>query len=1047
MMLSKCFLLCTILLASSFSFLSASQSQPTASLEPVTLQLRWMHQFQFAGYYAAVHKGFYRERGLEVTISAGSSIKTPVNEVLKGNAQYGEANSELLERFLKGEPLVALAAIFQHSPSVLLSLKKNNIATPHQLLGKRVMMVGGGTDDIDFRSMLANEGIKESDIHILASSYNIQDLVDGKTDVFNAYLTNEPFFLKQQGIQDQVINPMNYGIDFYSDILFTTQDELKNHPERVKAFREASLLGWEYAMSHKQEIIELILARYSQQKTRAHLEFEAEAMENLILPGLIPMGNINPGRFQRMAEIMQEFGLVETEIDLDDFIYDPNPTISLDVYVKTTLIISLLLIISAIVGVLLFRLNRRLSTEVARRRKLESNLQENYESYQAAINTPALGFLIVDMQGKILEANDAYVCMSLYNKEELSAMAIQDIEAKENSAETAIHINAIKNAGFSRFRSAHRRKDGTEWPVEIVSTYSAVHGGRLFVFIEDIGEKAIQESHLKLASLVIDTMDQAIVITDSSNKIISINPATARISGYSTEEVIGKNPRIFSSGRHDRAFYEALWASLKTNGHWEGEIWDRRKDGTVYVKWMSINAIANSFGDVSQYLSVSSDITDRKKTEELIWEQANHDSLTGLTNRSYYNNRLNEELNHCKRSGSSLALLFIDLDGFKGINDTLGHEVGDKLLVELADRLKSRVRNTDVVSRLGGDEFTLLITDSQHPEQIGSVAELVLKAFNDPVRIDGHEIRIGASIGIAIYPADGVTADSLTRHADTAMYQAKEGGRNTFKFFSPEMDDTSLTRLNLIHELHEALVTPPFQLYYQPKFRLPGRELIGMEALIRWPKGNRELRMPLDFIPAAEETGLIIPIGKWVLAEACRQTSDWNRRFTTELKVAVNFSSRQLLAPDIVNEILGTLEKEGLAAHSLEIEITESSLMLDTEQAIHTMKHLTEQGLSIALDNFGNGYSSFNCLKRFPISTLKIDRSFVRTLAQNSKDAAFVQAIISMGESLELEIVAEGVETEVQLDFLLQHQCGLAQGYLLGKPMPATEFEKKFLTL
>ena len=345
------------------------------SLEKVTMQLRWLHQFQFAGYYAALHKGFYREHGLDVKIVAGSPTRSPVNEVLAGRSQYGEANSELLYHYLKGEPLVALAAIFQHSPSVLLTRKDSNITTPHQLSGKRVMMVGG-TDDIDFLAMLANEGVKKDDLNIIPSTYNIQDLIDGKTDVFNAYLTNEPYYLTEQGVVSHAIKPINYGVDFYSDILFTTKDEIQNHPERVKAFRKASLLGWEYAMSHKQEIIDLILAEYGPVKSRNHLEFEAETMESLILPTLIPVGNINPGRFQRMADLMVQFGLIEPGISLDEFIYDPDPKIKREVFLKITLIIGGLLLISAFIVAFLWRFNRRLSCEISQRREAEVRLEK-----------------------------------------------------------------------------------------------------------------------------------------------------------------------------------------------------------------------------------------------------------------------------------------------------------------------------------------------------------------------------------------------------------------------------------------------------------------------------------------------------------------------------------------------------------------------------------------------------------------------------------------------------------------------------------------------
>ncbi|MDP1705908.1 MAG: ABC transporter substrate-binding protein, partial [Sulfurimicrobium sp.] len=352
-----------LLLMSAPQLIAANAGTSSKPLAPVTMQLRWLHQFQFAGYYAALHKGFYREKGLDVTIVAGAPDRRPVEEVMAGRAQYGEANSELLFHYLKGDPLVALAAIFQHSPSVLLTRKDSGIRTPQDLIGKRIMMVGG-TEDVDFLAMLANEGVVSHKFEILPSSYDIQDLINGKTDAFNAYLTNEPYSLREQQIEGHVIQPINYGVDFYSDILFTTQDEIRKHPDRVKAFREASLRGWEYAMQHKQEVIDIIEKHYRPDKSRAHLEFEAAAMEALIQPTLIPIGNINPGRFQRMADTLAQFKLVEPGYKLDDFIYDPNPKVALSTFWQTIGFGAVLFLLAGLIALTLWRLNQRLGREI-----------------------------------------------------------------------------------------------------------------------------------------------------------------------------------------------------------------------------------------------------------------------------------------------------------------------------------------------------------------------------------------------------------------------------------------------------------------------------------------------------------------------------------------------------------------------------------------------------------------------------------------------------------------------------------------------------------
>jgi len=548
-------------------------------------------------------------------------------------------------------------------------------------------------------------------------------------------------------------------------------------------------------------------------------------------------------------------------------------------------------------------------------------------------------------------------------------------------------------------------------------------------------------SEHELATRVFDTMSQSVIVTDKHNRIVSINSAATKITGYTIEEIQGKDPKVFSSGRHNREFYAAMWKSLTTTGHWEGEIWDRRKDGEVYLKWMNINVIYDRQGNLNLYVAISSDITERKKTEELIWKQANFDALTELANRTLFQKRLQQELDQCNRSNCTLAVIYLDLDGFKDINDSLGHAAGDKLLVEVSQRLRERARKTDIVARLGGDEFTLLVTDFQQPEQIGSLAEQILEILSDPIIIQGREIHIGASIGIALYPGDGTSLEELTKHADVAMYQAKLGGKNQFQFFQHEMNAKAVHRLSLIHDLHKAVDNNSFQLYYQPKIRLADHKVIGMEALIRWPTADGQMVSPAEFIPCAEETGLIIPIGDWVLAEACRQTAQWNQQFGAQLRVAVNLSARQFRIQNIADKILLTLNAQSLPAHLLELEITESILMNDVEEAIQVMAVLRNHGISIAIDDFGTGYSSLNYLKRFPISTLKIDQSFIRDLTEGSEDAAIVRSIISLAESLDLEVVAEGVETVEQLRFLNQQQCHAAQGYHLAKPMPPEKFE------
>ena len=557
----------------------------------------------------------------------------------------------------------------------------------------------------------------------------------------------------------------------------------------------------------------------------------------------------------------------------------------------------------------------------------------------------------------------------------------------------------------------------------------------------------LSASNQRLAANVFETMNQGVMVTDHNNHIEFINQATTDMTGYTLEEVKGESPKIFASGRNDQTFYQHMWGAINDKGYWEGEMWNRKKDGTPFLQWMTVNVIRNPQGKVSQHVAIFSDITERKKTEELIWRQANFDALTGLPNRAMLHSRLDEELAMCSRRGYGLAVVYLDIDGFKDVNDSLGHDAGDKLLVCIAQRLKGQLRNTDTIARWGGDEFTIVLNNLEHPEWAGAMAQKFIALINEPIDLHGREIQVGGSAGIAIYPEDGETQEALTTHADIAMYQAKHNGKNQFQFFHAEMKQNTMKRLATIDSIKSALEGQDFELYYQPQIRLRDKKIVGMEALVRMDGGDKGIASPSQFIPCAEETGLIIPLGEWVLSEACRQVSEWNEKFGIELCVAVNLSAKQFRAAELTEIVLQNINQYSLAAHQIELEITESVLMDDVEQAIKVMSVLDSLGISIAIDDFGTGYSSLSYLKRFPISTLKIDQSFISDLKFESDDAAIVRSVIALAESLQLNVVAEGVEEREQMQMLQQLDCQLAQGYYFAEPMDAVAFERFLQTL
>jgi len=554
----------------------------------------------------------------------------------------------------------------------------------------------------------------------------------------------------------------------------------------------------------------------------------------------------------------------------------------------------------------------------------------------------------------------------------------------------------------------------------------------------DITARCQAEERLQLAEKVFDNSPDAIMITDRDNRIVSVNEAFTLITGYAPGEVLGGNPRLLASGRHDDAFYAAMWRALREHGHWAGEIWDRRKSGEIYPKWMTINAVADrQSGELTHYVTMFSDITERKSSEERIHYLAHHDVLTGLPNRFTLGARLDQALVDARRHQWEVAVLFVDLDRFKIINDTLGHHIGDRLLIEVARRFSAVVRESDIVARLGGDEFVIVLPDLAGHTDAATVAGKIIASLAVPVRIDDHELHTSPSIGISLFPVDGSDSDTILRNADTAMYHAKSLGRNNFQFYAEEMNRSTRERLDIERRLRQALARNECELHYQPQFDTRAHRIAGVEALLRWNAGTGIPLGPDRFIPIAEESGLIVTLGEWVLQTACRQMKQWIDAGLPPLRVAVNVSPRQLHRQNFPEQVAAALAESGLPAHLLELEITESAVMEEPEEARAILVRLKEMGITLAIDDFGTGYSSLAYLKRFPIDHLKIDRSFVTDIEHDANDAAIVVSIIALARSLGLKTIAEGVESDAQLALLREHGCDELQGYLFSRPLPA----------
>ena len=571
----------------------------------------------------------------------------------------------------------------------------------------------------------------------------------------------------------------------------------------------------------------------------------------------------------------------------------------------------------------------------------------------------------------------------------------------------------------------------------------------IFIFIRTISRYILQEQSafnstkaaLQLAAMVYENSSEAILVSDAENRIIDVNPAFEQITGYTAEEVQGRNPSMFQSGRQDKEFYQKLWHALKTAGYWHGELWDKRKDGEIHAKLLTINTIKDSVGKVFRYVALFTDITEQKNTEALIWSQANFDSLTKLPNRHMFHDRLEQQAKQSNRTGRPMALMLIDLDLFKEVNDTHGHDKGDLLLIDAARRISACVRESDTVSRLGGDEFTVLLTELDDTHTVERIVQDINTKLTEPFKLGEYQAFISASIGISLYPNDTEDLDSLLKNADQAMYVAKNAGRNRSSYFTADLQYLAQKRLHLINDLRIALVSNQFRVYYQPIVELATGEIHKAEALIRWQHPLHGMVSPIDFIPLAEDTRLIVPIGDWVFREAVNQVTQWRSTYHESFQISVNKSPVQIHKkegmtwPDY-------LKQQGMSGQSISVEITEGILMNEDASVKESLLRFRDAGIQIAIDDFGTGYSSLAYLNKFDIDYLKIDQSFVRNIGPTSSDQALCEAIIVMAHKLGLKVIAEGVETAAQHDMLFAAGCDFAQGYLYSKPVPPEEFEK-----
>ncbi|MBK6741566.1 MAG: EAL domain-containing protein [Hydrogenophilales bacterium] len=670
--------------------------------------------------------------------------------------------------------------------------------------------------------------------------------------------------------------------------------------------------------------------------------------------------------------------------------------------------------------------------------------------------------IVTDTHGTIQHFNPAAARMLGYRAEDVVGKKTPEFfhdpeEVKAHAHLVAEELGIAPPTGFEVFvaLARHGLSDRSEWTyitrigarLPVLTSVSGVYSedGALLGFMgvsQDVSALKRADERMREAAMVFEASADGIMITDTEGRILTVNPAFSRITGYTSEDALGNTPRLLKSGRHSPKFHVELWQQLRRDGTWEGEIWNRRKNGEDFPAWLSISTVRDAQGNVAEYVVMFSDITVRKQAEEEIRFRAWYDTLTGLPNRNLLDEHLEQALREARRVGHKVAVMFIDLDHFKAINDTLGHAKGDLLLQQAARRLASGLRDSDTLSRQGGDEFVLVLQGVHHAQDAARVADKMIRALAEPFDLDGHQGHIGASVGITLYPDDAQDSSSLYRNADLAMYRAKASGRNIFQFYEASMTEQALKRRDLEIDLRQALDgdTGQLSLHYQAIIDLDSWAVIGTEALVRWNHPQRGDIPPAEFVPLAEETGLIHPLGQWVLETACSEAARLRDAHGLSLPVSINLSSRQVPGALSIETVTDLLAKHGLVGSDLAFEITETLLLGDTQETHDWLQAARAMGIRIDLDDFGTGYSSLAYLKRFTIDRVKVDRSFVRDMTADAGDLTLIQAIMAMAHGLRLEVVAEGIETDAQRIALWQMGCDYGQGYLFARPLPLEQF-------
>jgi len=683
----------------------------------------------------------------------------------------------------------------------------------------------------------------------------------------------------------------------------------------------------------------------------------------------------------------------------------------------------------------------------AKHQEIESSLQHSTSLLSTIMESSIEAIVMIDDTGMISHWNEGAQRLFGYSKSEIiGCPASQLVHSSEKNNLIALLSNAPQTHSYNlrghMSPGVGCRKDGSVFPIEhAFSHLNSDMGKNVIGIIRDITDKRTLRDIKRSSEIVFESITEGIMITDIQNKITAVNQGFCEITGYQADEIIGQPPSVLKSGRHGKSFYDEIQKCLQTTGRWQGEIWNRRKNGEIYPEWLTIAEIRDEDDQVNQHVAVFSDISKRQTSEEAVTSTTNYDALTGLPNRILLYDRLKQAIRQANRNGHKVVIQAIDLDWFDWINNSLGASVGDKLLQNVGARLASSIRSDDTVARMGGDEFAIVLTDICEEQDMVNAAKKIIASLSAPFAINDTETYVTGSIGLAIYPDDGQDADVLLKKANMALEKSKTSGRNTFQFFKKQMNGRSHEFIALEHSLRTALDRKELSVHYQPQIDITTGNIIGAEALMRWNAPKHGNVPPSVFIPIAEKCGMIRKLGAWVLEAACHQQKHWRDQGFTNHRMAINVSAIQFQDDNFPQTVMHAIKQAGVSPQDIELELTESLLMDPSENIRAKFLAIRDLGVSLSLDDFGTGYSSLSYLKQFPVETLKIDKSFVDNVADNLDDQAIIKAIIGMGQALGQKIISEGVETQSQLDFLKSVNCDIVQGYYYSKPVPAAGFE------